>query len=95
MIQKILDTLANLRFYFVVVSLTALTLIVKYTNLQIDYKKQKEENIKQTAIIDSLHDENFIKSIDIGRYEITFDHLKEVNPKVGNELEEWMSHNTE
>ena len=95
MIQKILDTLANLRFYFVVVSLTALTLTVKYTNLQIDYKKQKEENIKQTAIIDSLHDENFIKSIDIGRYEITFDHLKEVNPKVGNELEEWMSHNTE
>ena len=95
MIQKILDTLANLRFYFVVVSLTALTLTVKYTNLQIEYKKQKEENIKQTAIIDSLHDENFIKSIDIGRYEITFDHLKEVNPKVGNELEEWMSHNTE
>lgn len=95
MIQKILDTLANLRFYLVVVSLTALTLAVKYTNLQIEYKKQKEENIKQSAIIDSLHDENFIKSIDIGRYEITFDHLKEVNPKVGNELEEWMSHNTE
>lgn len=95
MIQKILDTLVNLRFYFVVVSLTALTLTVKYTNLQIEYKKQKEENIKQTAIIDSLHDENFIKSVDIGRYEITFDHLKEVNPKVGNELEEWMSHNTE
>jgi len=44
---------------------------------------------------DSLANEDFIKGTIIGRYEITMEHLKEVDPKTGKELEEWMSHNTE
>lgn len=46
-------------------------------------------------LADSLHDEAFSKSVELGRYELTFEHLKEVNPKLGKEMEEWMSHNTE
>jgi hypothetical protein len=44
---------------------------------------------------DSLHDELFISKTQNGRYELTFDHLKEVNPKLGKEMEDWMSHETE
>jgi hypothetical protein len=93
--QKILDIMTNLRFYFVVVSLITLILTTKYFNLKDNYLKQEEENFKQRAIIDSLHDENFIKFTEIGRYEITLEHLKETNPKVGKYFEDWMSHNTE
>ena len=45
--------------------------------------------------IDSLSDELFyVKTIN-GRYELTFDYLKEVDPKLGKKMEIWMSHNTE
>ena len=47
------------------------------------------------SVVDSLQDELFIKHITNGRYELTFEHLKEVNPKLGQEMEDWMSHNTE
>jgi hypothetical protein len=47
------------------------------------------------TVVDSLHDELFIRHIENGRYELTFEHLKEVNPKLGKEMEDWMSHNTE
>lgn len=52
----------------------------------------KDSLIKLT---DSLSDELFIRHIENGRYELTFEHLKEVNPKLGKEMEEWMSHETE
>lgn len=48
-----------------------------------------------TAERDSLHDENFIKSTEIGRYEITLDHLQEKNPKAALEFVNFMSHETE
>jgi hypothetical protein len=47
------------------------------------------------TVVDSLHDELFIRHIENGRYELTFEHLNEVNPKLGKEMEDWMSHNTE
>ena len=47
------------------------------------------------AEADSLKSEDFIKGTIIGRYEITMEHLKEVNPKAAKQAEEWMSHNTE
>jgi hypothetical protein len=44
---------------------------------------------------DSLYDEVFNAKVENGRYELTFDHLKEVNPKLGQEMEDWMGHETE
>jgi hypothetical protein len=44
---------------------------------------------------DSLYDELFIEKTTNGRYELTFEHLKEVNPKLGKEMEDWMAHETE
>jgi hypothetical protein len=44
---------------------------------------------------DSLYDEVFNAKVENGRYELTFGHLNEVNPKLGKEMEEWMNHETE
>ena len=69
--------------------------------LTVCYFQQKElaklrQDVKvQTVVTDSLKNEDFIKSTIITRYEITMDHLKEVNPEVGSELEDWMSKHTE
>ena len=52
-------------------------------------------DIEKANLIDSLHDELFNTKVENGRYELTFEHLKEVNPKLGKEMEDWMSHETE
>lgn len=44
---------------------------------------------------DSLYDELFIRHVENGRYEATFEQLKEVNPKLAKEMEDWMAHETE
>jgi hypothetical protein len=44
---------------------------------------------------DSLHDENFVNQTTIGRYMLTLDHLKEVNPKAAEEFENFMYTQTE
>lgn len=62
---------------------------------QRELTKLRTETQTQTQIIDSLNDETFNSRVEAGRYELTLDHLKEVNPKVGKEMEEWMSHETE
>jgi hypothetical protein len=72
--------------------LILLAVAVTSTNETRNLKLQVEQ---KSAILDSLHDEDFIKSTIIGRYELTLDHLKEVNPKAGKEFEDYMSHETE
>ena len=46
-------------------------------------------------IIDSLNSEVFILQTQIGRYELSLEHLDEVNPKAGKEFTEFMEHETE
>jgi hypothetical protein len=46
-------------------------------------------------VVDSLHDELFIKHIENGRYELSLEHLYEVNPKAAKEFTEFMEHETE
>lgn len=58
-------------------------------------RRMELEIESQKQMIDSLHDENFNSFTELGRYELTLDHLKEVNPKLGKEMEEWMNHETE
>lgn len=52
-------------------------------------------DIDRGKLIDSLRDELFIEKVQNGRYELTFEHLKEVNPKLGKEMQDWMVHETE
>lgn len=97
--------LKDTRFYLLVVSLLCLTLTVKYFNLKEDINQfkidndfipggdiQKAELLKQ---VDSLRDENFIKSTELGRYELTLEYLKEVNPKAHKQFETYMYTQTE
>lgn len=46
-------------------------------------------------IIDSLNSEVFILQTQIGRYELSLEHLDEVNPKAGKEFTNFMEHETE
>ena len=46
-------------------------------------------------IIDSLQDEIFNAQSINGRYELSLEHLKEVNPKAAKQFEDYMSHETE
>ena len=75
---------------------------IYFQNQQIDgLKKQLEVqpvvggDIQKANLIDSLHDELFNAKVEAGRYELTLEHLKEVNPKLGKQMEDWMAHETE
>ncbi len=97
--------LTEIKFYLVVVIIAFLSLLVNYLNLKEELNKCQIDkgyipggDIEKAQLMsrcDSLANEDFIKGTIIGRYEITMEHLKEVDPKTGKELEEWMSHNTE
>lgn len=53
------------------------------------------QKAEMQRIIDSLHDENFTKSTELGRYELTLDWLKEENPKAHKQFENYLYTQTE
>lgn len=74
-------------------SLLALLTTIYFQNERINQFKVEVKTLQLTS--DSLHDEVFIKHIQLGRYELTLDHLQEVNPKAALEFVNYMSHETE
>jgi len=52
-------------------------------------------DIEKTNLIDSLHDELFQAKVENGRYELSLEHLYEVNPKAGKQFSDFMEHETE
>jgi hypothetical protein len=52
-------------------------------------------DIERANTIDSLHDELFQAKVQNGRYELSLEHLYEVNPKAGKQFTEFMEHETE
>ena len=46
-------------------------------------------------LTDSLHDELFNAKVEAGRYELSLEHLYEVNPKAGKQFSDFMEHETE
>ena len=46
-------------------------------------------------LTDSLHDELFNAKVENGRYELSLQHLYEINPKAGKEFQDFMEHETE
>jgi len=61
-------------------------------NKSIEYKQQVEA-LTQTK--DSLVAENFILQTQLGRYELTLEHLQGVNPKEALQFVNHMNHETE
>ena len=74
-------------------SLLALLTTIYFQNERINQFKVEVKTLQSTT--DSLRDENFIKDVEIGRYELTLDHLQEVNPKAALQFVNYMSHETE
>jgi hypothetical protein len=46
-------------------------------------------------ITDSLHHELFMSKVQNGKYELSLEHLYEINPKAGKEFTEFMENETE
>jgi hypothetical protein len=75
---------------------------IYFQNQQIDGLKKQLEfqpvvggDIQKSNIIDSLNDEIFNLQSMNGRYELSLEHLYEVNPKAGKEFTNFMEHETE
>jgi hypothetical protein len=58
------------------------------------YNVPKAVNVLQSTI-DSLNSEVFILQTQIGRYELSLEHLYEVNPKAGKQFDEYLNNETE
>ena len=92
-----------LRGSLVVVILAALTLAMLLSKEKYEVENKLTEQVKNLSITNDslqieynkLHDENFGNATAIGRYEITLDHLKEVNPKAAKEFEDYLYTHTE
>jgi hypothetical protein len=52
-------------------------------------------DIEKAQLIDSLHDELFQSKVQNGRYELSLQHLYEVNPSAAKEFTTFMEHETE
>lgn len=97
--------LTQIRFYLVIVTLAFIALFVNYVKLKDELLKCQTNNgyvpggdiqkAQMQELIDSLHDENFIKSTELGRYELTLEWLKEENPKAHKQFETFMYTQTE
>ena len=92
-------------FIIIIALVVVFGVITGYQNYKINTLESQSEieflvggDIKEDSLInlaDSLRDELFIEKVTNGRYELTLEHLKEVNPKLGKEMEDWMAHETE
>ena len=60
-----------------------------------DQHQQIQQLKQQVLVTDSLRDELFNAKTEIGRYELTEDHLKEINPNADKDFEEFYNHETE
>jgi hypothetical protein len=87
--------LKDIRVYVVITCLSLIYAVnqnivnkTKITNLENELSKVESEK-------DSLKDELFINKVEVGRYELTIDHLKEYDPKAYKEFDRYLSHETE
>ena len=67
----------------------------KLDDSQITLKLTRDTLLIERNKCDSLYDENFIKSVDIGRDELTWEYVKEKFPSVYNNAMNYKSHETE
>ena len=84
---------------FALASLSLSVLFGNQGNKLIETKKniliQKQEIDSLQHLVDSLHDENFALSVEIGRHEITREEIFYIYPKVEKEYQEYYEHKTE
>lgn len=71
---------------------------IYFQNQQIDSLKKQIKPVaisNNQKIVDSLQEELFMLQSQNGRYELSLEHLYEVNPTAGKEFTTFMEHETE
>ena len=73
---------------------------IYFQNQEIDSLKKQTpiQNVvgnDNQNIVDSLQEELFMLQTQNGRYELSLEHLYEVNPKAAKQFDDYMSHETE
>lgn len=71
-------------------SLAALLSTIYVQNTQINKLRETQD-----VITDSLNTELFNSKVENGRYELSLEHLKEINPKAAANFEQFYNHETE
>ena len=75
-----------------------MTLILKTSNIRYEARQREiaaSDSVRKQVIIDSLSGELFQLQSENGRYEMTLEHLKEVDPKDAKEFDRYYNHETE
>ena len=78
----------------------ALLSVIYFQNKELNQLKSKPDtvvggDIQKAEVIDSLQTELFNAQTINGRYELSLEHLYEVNPKAGKTFTDYMEHETE
>lgn len=81
----------------VLVAVVCTLILVGTANRDLNHQVQAERQLikRQEALIDSLYGEAFNLSTQLGRVELTLDHLQQVDPKGFAEFNQYFNHQTE
>lgn len=93
------DTLKNIGlfviFVFFLFFVGGFYVGAKYGDNRIGVDSLQKKIDRLQFVADSLHDENFMLNVEMGRWDVTMEWYKEENPKEAKKIEDWRSHNTE
>lgn len=87
--------LKNPMTYVVGLTLITIWLTFQYSKVNEENKVIKRDLEKMTEQKDSIYSELFIESVISGRYELTFDYLKEIDKESYDKCERYLEHETE
>ena len=77
------------------VGAVSVLLICYYQQKELAKLRSEVSKVATSTTIDSLTTENFILKTQNGRYELSLEHLYEVNPKAAKQFDEYLQNETE
>jgi hypothetical protein len=77
------------------VGAVSVLLICYYQQKELAKLRSEVNKISTTTTIDSLVMENFMLKTQNGRYELSLEHLYEVNPQAAKEFDDYLQNETE
>ncbi len=75
--------------------LLTIWLMIQYAKVDEENKTLRTDLVKVTNEKDSIYSEWFTESTISGRYELTFDYLKEIDKETYDKCEQYLEHETE
>lgn len=75
--------------------LTACSLLALLSTIYIQNSEINKLKATQEVVVDSLNTELFNTRVESGRYELSLEHLKQVNPKAAADFQQYYDHETE